>query len=64
MRIARVKNNTVGNIALRAQSDFDGDGLTDPAKFETDSHMLWWLGSSSSIWDAFDMGSGSYEIVN
>ena len=44
--------------------DFDGDGFTDPAGFVSSSHLLWYWETGSSSWKTFDMGAGSYDVVN
>jgi hypothetical protein len=44
-------------------SDFDGDGMTDPAKFYASTGTVWWLKSSTGTWDAAWMGAGSFTFV-
>ena len=45
-------------------ADFDGDGITDPAGFDPATHRIWWLPSGGGGWSMFDMGVGTYTIVN
>ena len=41
-------------------SDFDGDRISDPAKFDTGTQTVWWLRSSDAAWDGEYMGPGTY----
>jgi hypothetical protein len=45
-------------------SDFNGDGRTDPAKYDASTHRLSWLNVSTGIWTDIDMGTGTYTVVN
>ena len=51
-------------LSYVAAADFDGDGMTDPAGFDSVSHLLWYLPSGGGGWTTFDMGAGTYAIVN
>ena len=53
-----------GTFQYITASDFDGDGKTDPAKFDTTGKVLWWLKSTTGLWDGTWMGPGDYQIVN
>ena len=44
-------------------SDFDGDGKTDPAKFDLSTNTLSYLESSTNTWQDVDMGAGTFEYV-
>ncbi len=44
-------------------NDYDGDGRTDPAKFDTATGMLSYLSSKTGAWVNVFMGSDSYSIV-
>ncbi len=44
-------------------NDYDGDGRTDPAKFEPATGMLSYLSSKTGAWVNVFMGSDSYSIV-
>jgi hypothetical protein len=46
-----------------APSDFDGDGKTDPAKFDSSTNTLSYLESSTGTWRDVGMGSGTIEYV-
>jgi len=45
-------------------ADFDGDGMTDPAGFDAVTHLIWYLPSGGGGWQTYDMGAGTYTIVN
>ena len=51
-------------LLLLAGNDFDGDGITDPAKFDAATGTLSWLKSSTGNWDSADLGTGTYDLVN
>ncbi len=44
-------------------SDFDGDGITDMAKYLTGSNTLWYLASSTSSWVGLYLGPGTFTYV-
>jgi hypothetical protein len=48
----------------KANDDFDGDGKTDPAKFDLENNTVWWLKSSSGTWDGLWLGNESYTYVS
>ena len=52
----------VGPGSYVAASDFDGDGKTDPAIFN--SEVIWYFKSTTGAMDGIWMGSGTYQIVN
>ena len=45
---------------LAARDDFDGDGNTDPAKFISSAGSVWWLKSSTGLWDGKWLGSDTF----
>jgi len=47
----------------RAESDFDGDGLTDIAKYTTSTHLLEYRRSSTEAWASQDMGVEVFNYV-
>jgi len=51
-------------LSYVAAADFDGDGMTDPAGFDSVAHLIWYLPSGGGGWTTFDMGAGTYTIVN
>ncbi len=53
-----------GTFTYVPAADFDGDGKTDPAKFDIGSKVLWWLKSSTGLWDGVYMGTETYDVVN
>jgi hypothetical protein len=44
--------------------DFDGDGKTDPATFNTSTGSLWYLQSSTGSWVGTWMGGDAFNMVN
>ena len=40
-------------------SDFDGDGRTDPTKYDSSTHTLPWLNSNMGTWISVDLGTGT-----
>ena len=44
-------------------SDFDGDGKSDPAKFDASTNTLSYLASSTATWQDVDMGAGTIAYV-
>ena len=53
-----------GTYIYIAGRDFNGDGKTDPAKYDTSTHMLSWLDLATGKWTDIDMGTGTYTVVN
>ena len=45
-------------------SDYDGDGKTDPVKFDSNTNMMSYLASSTSTWQDVYMGAGTIEYVS
>ena len=54
----------VGTYSYVSAGDFDGDGQTDPAEYVPGTETLWWLKSSTGLWDGVWMGTGTYDVVN
>ena len=48
---------------IRVRDDFDGDGKTDPVKFEPTTRIVWWLKSSTGKWDGKWLGSDYFNFV-
>ena len=46
--------------SIRIRDDYDGDGKTDPAKFISSAGAVWWLKSSTGLWDGKWLGSDSF----
>ena len=44
--------------------DFNGDGKTDPARYDASTHTLSWLNVGTGTWTDIDMGTGTYTLVN
>ncbi len=42
---------------VRPVTDFEHDGISDPAKFVPATGYAWWLPSSTGVWDAMHLGS-------
>jgi hypothetical protein len=55
-----------GTFTFVGGNDFDGDGITDPAKFDASTGTLSWLASSTGTWDSAEMGTDTdtYELIN
>ena len=53
-----------GTFQYITASDFDGDGKTDPTKFDPVGRGLWWLKSTDGLWGSKYMGGDTYQIVN
>ena len=55
-----------GSYEMVAASDFDGDGATDPALFDTigGANVLWYLESGTATWQGVYMGPGTYGYVS
>ena len=51
------------NVPKRAVGDFDGDGMSDPAKFYPDTGTVWWLASSTGSWDGMWLGGDTFDYV-
>jgi len=45
---------------LAARDDFDSDGKTDPAKFISSAGSVWWLKSTTGLWDGKWLGSDTF----
>ena len=50
-------------IVSHTPSDFDGDGKSDPAKFDSSTNTLSYLELSTSTWQDVDMGAGTIAYV-
>ena len=46
-----------------AGCDFDGDGKTGPAKYDSSTRLLSWLNSSTGLWSSVSLGTGSYTLA-
>ena len=44
-------------------ADFDGDGMSDPAKFYSGTGTVWWLASSTGSWDGMWLGGDTFDYV-
>ena len=44
--------------------DFNGDGRTDPARYDAGTHSLAWLDVGTGTWTNIDMGRGIYTLAN
>jgi hypothetical protein len=45
-------------------NDYDGDGKTDPVKFDPATGIAWWLKSSTGLWDGKWLGGDAFTYVN
>ena len=44
-------------------ADFDGDRMSDPAKFYSETGTVWWLASSTGSWDGMWLGGDTFDYV-
>ncbi len=51
------------NFIAKVRDDYDGDGKTDPAKFYPGTGAVWWLKSSTGLWDGKWLGSDTFNAV-
>ena len=51
------------NSAGPPPADFDGDGMSDPAKFYSGTGTVWWLASSTGSWDGMWLGGDTFDYV-
>ena len=60
-----IKVNQTGQnfAAIRIRDDYDGDGKTDPAKFIASAGSVWWLKSSTGLWDGKWLGPDTFTYV-
>jgi serine protease len=52
------------NFIAKVRDDYDGDGKTDPAKFDPATGIVWWLKSSTGTWDGIWMGGDTYQFIS
>ena len=50
-------------VVLGVRDDYDGDGKTDPAKFYPATGTVWWVKSSTGLWDGKWLGSDTFTYV-
>ena len=50
-------------VAAGPMADFDGDDMSDPAKFYSGTGTVWWLASSTGSWDGLWLGGDTFEYV-
>jgi hypothetical protein len=50
-------------VTYVAGCDFNGDGRTDPAKYDSGTHILSWLNTLTGIWTDVNMGAGTYTLA-
>ena len=51
------------NLNGIVRDDYDGDGKTDPAKFIASAGSVWWLKSTTDLWDGKWLGSDTFTCV-
>ena len=61
-------NNNAGPVSMMVSlphtlDDYDGDGKTDPAKFYSTTGTVWWLKSTTGLWDSTWLGSDAFTYV-
>jgi hypothetical protein len=57
-------HNAAASPVKKVRDDYDGDGKTDPAKFDPATGIVWWLKSSTGTWDGKWLGSDAYYYVD
>ena len=55
--------SVTANFTRKVRDDYDGDGKTDPAKFISSAGSVWWLKSSTGLWDGKWLGSDTFTYV-
>ncbi len=48
----------------KVRDDYDGDGKSDPVKFDPTTGVVWWLSSKTGLWDGMWMGGDTFQYVS
>jgi hypothetical protein len=56
--------SVTANFIKRVRDDIDGDGKTDPSKYDASTHTLSWLNTTTGSWTNLDMGTGTFTVVD
>ncbi len=54
---------SVGTLK-HVRDDYDGDGKSDPVKFDPATGVVWWLSSKTGLWDGMWMGGDTFQYVS
>ena len=51
-------------VTRHVRDDYDGDGKTDPIKFDPDTDLVWWLKSRIGLWEEKWLGFDAFSFVS
>jgi len=61
--ILTASTSVIANFTRKVRDDYDGDGKTDPTKFISSAGSVWWLKSTTGLWDGKWLGSDTFTYV-